>query len=170
MAFTPDGSRLASASADHTVKIWDVTTGRCLSTLGTPLSRSRDMWGVTINSVEKSGRMVDAAFPMEYWDTKPGYSFYFIGLKITNRLDFENSFFSTNIFLRDGKGRIFLCVGEREIGLLENAVEEMEFLKYRASGNQSQTLNFVFLVPINAQDLKLQFMDLDPMALGSFLH
>jgi len=170
VAFTPDGSRLASASADHTVKIWDVTTGRCLATLGTPLSRSRDMWGVTIHTAEKSGRMVDATFPMEYWDTKPGYSFYFIGLKITNMLDVENSFFSTNIFLRDGKGRIFLCVGEREIGLLENAVEEMEFLKYRASGNQSKTLDFVFLVPINAQDLKLQFMDLDPMALGSYLH
>jgi len=170
VAFTPDGSRLASASADHTVKIWDVTTGRCLATLGTPLSRSREMWRVAIHSVEKSGRMTDATFPMEYWDTKPGYSFYFIGLEITNTLDVENSFFSTNIFLRDGKGRIFLCVGEREIGLLEKVVEEMEFLKYRVSGNQNKTLDFVFLVPTNTQDLSLHFMDLNAIALKPYLH
>ncbi|KAL7755633.1 hypothetical protein ACKLNR_014160 [Fusarium oxysporum f. sp. zingiberi] len=34
VTFSPDGQRLASASSDDTVKIWDVTTGRCQATLG----------------------------------------------------------------------------------------------------------------------------------------
>ncbi|WAO96039.1 NACHT domain-containing protein [Fusarium falciforme] len=33
VAFSPDGQRLASASHDMTIKIWDVTTGHCQATL-----------------------------------------------------------------------------------------------------------------------------------------
>jgi WD40 repeat protein len=33
VAFSPDGSLLASGSVDATVKLWDVQTGECLKTL-----------------------------------------------------------------------------------------------------------------------------------------
>jgi WD40 repeat protein len=34
VAFSHDSARLASASADNTVKIWDASSGECLQTLG----------------------------------------------------------------------------------------------------------------------------------------
>ena len=33
VSFSPDGSKLASETLNHTVKLWDVTSGECLHTL-----------------------------------------------------------------------------------------------------------------------------------------
>jgi len=33
VAFSPDGGILVSGSTDNTVKVWDASTGQCLSTL-----------------------------------------------------------------------------------------------------------------------------------------
>jgi WD40 repeat protein len=33
IAFNPDGTIIASGSADETIKLWDVETGKCLKTL-----------------------------------------------------------------------------------------------------------------------------------------
>ena len=37
VCFSPDGTRLASASFDHTVKVWDVSTGQKMLTLKGPI-------------------------------------------------------------------------------------------------------------------------------------
>ena len=33
VAVFPDGRRIVSASSDTTLKVWDVTTGKCVATL-----------------------------------------------------------------------------------------------------------------------------------------
>lgn len=37
LAFSPDGSILASGSHDHTIRLWDLQTGQCLKTLRGPM-------------------------------------------------------------------------------------------------------------------------------------
>ena len=45
-AFSHDSSRLASASGDHTVKIWDASSGACLQTLE---GHSSVVWSVAFS-------------------------------------------------------------------------------------------------------------------------
>src|SRR5262249_51277158 len=46
VAYSPDGRRLASASWDGKVKIWDAVTGECLRTLEGHMGRA---WGVAFS-------------------------------------------------------------------------------------------------------------------------
>ena len=53
VAFSPNSARLASASGDRTVKIWDASSGKCLQTLevGTELFKvSFDVTGSYLHS------------------------------------------------------------------------------------------------------------------------
>lgn len=47
MAFSPDSQRLASASDDQTVKVWDMTTGACMAMFEVGISTEHLSFGRT---------------------------------------------------------------------------------------------------------------------------
>jgi WD40 repeat protein len=69
VAFSPDGARLASGSADSTVKLWDARTGAILQTLS---GQSGGGLGLAFSS--NGARLASGSFdgPVKLWDTKTG--------------------------------------------------------------------------------------------------
>ncbi|AFY95774.1 WD40 repeat domain-containing protein [Chamaesiphon minutus] len=68
VAYSPDESRLASASADGTVRIWDLATGECLQTL------PHEHWAIrTLFAPDGRYLVVSGMSPTIYvWDTISG--------------------------------------------------------------------------------------------------
>ncbi|WP_416212377.1 WD40 repeat domain-containing protein [Nostoc sp. DedQUE09] len=69
VSFSPDGKMLASASDDHTVKLWDTSTGQEIKTL---IGHTNWIWGV---SFSPDGKMLASASKdktVKLWDTSIG--------------------------------------------------------------------------------------------------
>ncbi|MBI2477278.1 MAG: WD40 repeat domain-containing protein, partial [Planctomycetia bacterium] len=69
VAFSGDGTQLASASADETVKVWDATSGQEMLTLR---GHTRGVWSVAFSTDGK--RLASASFDgtVKVWDAKNG--------------------------------------------------------------------------------------------------
>ena len=68
VAFSHDSARLASASADKTVKIWDASNGECLQTL-----EGHSEWASSVAFSHNSARLASASDEMvKIWDASSG--------------------------------------------------------------------------------------------------
>jgi WD40 repeat protein len=69
VAYSPDGKRLASASADKTVKVWDTQTGQALHTLQGHTGR---VWSVAYSPDGKRLTSMSDDRTVKVWDTQTG--------------------------------------------------------------------------------------------------
>ncbi|KAL8303428.1 hypothetical protein RB600_007058 [Gaeumannomyces tritici] len=69
VAFSPDSQRLASASYDKTVKLWDAATGACLQTL-----EGHSNWVMSVVFSPDSQRLASASYDktVKLWDAATG--------------------------------------------------------------------------------------------------
>jgi WD40 repeat protein len=69
VAFSPDSNRLASASHDRTVKIWDASSGTCLQTL-----EGHSDWVTSVAFSPDSNRLASASYDgtVKIWDASSG--------------------------------------------------------------------------------------------------
>ena len=69
IAFSPDGARLVSGSADRTIKLWDVKTGECLQTL-----EGHSNWVMSVAFSPDGARLVSGSADrtIKLWDVKTG--------------------------------------------------------------------------------------------------
>eukprot|EP01052_Picozoa_sp_SAG31_P050531 SAG31_NODE_11572_length_1016_cov_4.076336_1_plen_207_part_01 len=69
VAFDPSGGTLASGSADHTVKLWDVASGECLRTLE---GHSNDVKSVAFDASGGTLASGSADATVKLWDVASG--------------------------------------------------------------------------------------------------
>jgi len=69
VAFSPDGTRLVSGSADRTIRLWDVSTGECLETLS-----GHSNWVMSVAFSPDGTRLVSGSADrtIKLWDVSTG--------------------------------------------------------------------------------------------------
>jgi WD40 repeat protein len=69
LAFSPDGSRIFTASLDGTVKVWHAETGEELLTLRGPQNGFWGFWGLAVSSDGRSIAAASDASSIKIWKT-----------------------------------------------------------------------------------------------------
>jgi WD40 repeat protein/serine/threonine protein kinase len=123
VVYSPDGKRLASASSDQTVKVWDAQTGQELLSFkrhtGVVLSLAFSPDGKRLAS---GGPATDGPYEVKVWDAQTGQEFF--TLKDVARYP---------AFSPDGKR---LAGGNRRMGKVWDAQTGQELLTFSGESNQ----------------------------------
>ncbi len=116
VAFSPDGTRLASASQDGTIKVWDVTNGREVCQYIGHIDKANDRpFNVKTLAFSPDGKTVASAGhdpEIKIWDAATG--------KDVKSLRGHKEFLSTIAFSPDGK-LLAAAGGDREVRLYDVA-------------------------------------------------
>ena len=116
VAFSPDSSRLESASHDGTVKIWDASSGKCLQTL-----EGHSYLVKSVAFSPDSSRLASASWDrtVKIWDANSGkcVSTYHVGTELHHILSFSID----GLCLNTDKGTLSLDFAA------SNAICNMEF-------------------------------------------
>ncbi|MBO7224392.1 MAG: hypothetical protein J6V35_00595, partial [Bacteroidales bacterium] len=67
VAYSPDGTKIISGSADYTIKIWNANTGQCLKTLE---GHSNDVWSVAYSPDGTKIISGSADYTIKIWGIK----------------------------------------------------------------------------------------------------
>ena len=131
MAFSPDSARLASASNDNTVKIWDASSGECLQTL------EGHSWGVTsVAFSPDSARLASASYDntVKIWDAHSGACLQTLDI---GKFLYNLSFDSTSCCLYTNIGTI--VVRSSEVSSIKD-IAEPERPVYQGTGVSSDNI------------------------------
>jgi WD40 repeat protein len=88
VVFSHDSTRLASASYDSTVRVWDARSGKCLSTL-----EGHSYWVTSVVFSHDSTRLASASGDrtVKVWDARSGECLFTVNVeRVLHRISFDS--------------------------------------------------------------------------------